>query len=134
MEQRRTIVSAGDGGGGEDHSALVVPVAIRGTVIGALGIHATDEARLWTEDEIALAEAVAERMALAAENLRLLDETQRRATQEQLLGQISDRMQRSANLEALMHLAAEELNKALGGSRVFVRMGTATELTRKDEK
>jgi DNA-binding LacI/PurR family transcriptional regulator/GAF domain-containing protein len=134
MEQHRTIVSAGDGGGGEEHSALVVPVAIRGTIIGALGIHAADEARLWTEDEIALVETIAGRMALAAENLRLLDETQRRATQEQLLSQISDRMQRSANLEALMHMAAEELNKALGGSRVYVRMGTVAELTRKDEE
>jgi GAF domain-containing protein len=63
------------------HSALVAPVALRGAVIGALGIH-DDAARQWTEEELALINAVAERMALAADNLRLLDETQRRAAHE----------------------------------------------------
>jgi hypothetical protein len=41
-------------------------------------------------------------------------------------------MQRATDIEDLMRIAAEELNRTLGGSRAFVRMGTVAELTGKD--
>jgi len=78
VEQRSTKVLGGKDAEGEaDHSALITPIALRGTIIGALGICDDDGTREWTEDEIALVEAVAERMALAADNLRLLRDTQK---------------------------------------------------------
>jgi GAF domain-containing protein len=89
----------------------------------ALGIHDDDGARQWTDEEIVLVEAVAERMALAAENLRLFDETQRRAERERVIREISDQMQRATGMEALMRIMAEGLNRALGGSRTYVRLG-----------
>ena len=104
------------------YSALVTPVAVRDTVIGALGVHDENEKRRWTEEELALIEAVAERVALAAENLRLLDETQRRAAHERLVGSIAEKMQRAADMETLMRVATEELNKVLSGSNTYVRM------------
>ena len=36
------------------HSALVAPIALRGVVIGALGIPDEDGVREWTDEEIAL--------------------------------------------------------------------------------
>ena len=69
------------------------------------GIHDEDETRHWTDDEIALVEAVAERMALAAENLRLVDETQRRATSEQLIGRITARMRASLDIDTVLQTA-----------------------------
>ncbi len=125
VARQSATVLTGDGDEGEmDHSALVAPIALRGAVIGALGIH-DDKARQWTDDEITLVEAVAERMALAAENLRLLDETQRRATRERLTREITDRMRRATNVEGIVQAAVDELFSALGTSRTFVRLGAA---------
>jgi len=113
----------------DSQAAMVVPLKLRGQVIGTIALHETDHQRPWTAEEVALAEAVGEQAALTVENLRLMDETRRRAIREQTVGEISDQMQRATDIEALMRITAEGLNRALGGSRAFVRMGTQAELT-----
>ncbi|MCP4539655.1 MAG: GAF domain-containing protein [Chloroflexi bacterium] len=104
-----------------NHSALVTPIALRGAVIGALGIH-TDHDRQWTDDEIALINAVAERMAVAADNLRLLDETQRRAAREQLVGEIASRVRTSMDPDAILKTAVQELGRALGARMATIQV------------
>ena len=105
------------------HSALVVPLRLRGQVIGTMALHEMRRPRSWTAEEIALAETVAEQSAQTVENLRLMDETQRRAARERLVGEITDQMQRATDIEDLLRITADGLNRALGGSRAFVRMG-----------
>ncbi len=105
-----------------DHAALVTPVALRDVVIGALGVHDDDGTRRWTDEEIELIEAVAERMALAADNLRLLQETQLRAARERLIGEITDKMRRSVDMDALMRVIVQEASAAMGTHMTFVRL------------
>jgi PAS domain S-box-containing protein len=123
MEQQKAMVIAAPQGDGA--SALVAPIILRGAVIGALGIHAEDGGRQWSEDEIALVQAIAERVAQVAESLRLLDETQRRAARERLAREITDQMRRASNVEKIVQTAVDELFSTLGTSRVFVRLGVA---------
>jgi PAS domain S-box-containing protein len=117
MEQEETTVLTGD-----DHTALVAPIIVRGATIGALGIHAEDGTRQWTEDEIALVEAVAERMAQAAENLRLIEETQRRAAAEQLTGEIAARIRETLDMESILKTAAQEVRRALGLPELVIQL------------
>ena len=63
-------------------SEMVIPLQIRDEVIGILGLQETDGAREWLPEELALIEVISREMAQAAENLRLLDETQLRAARE----------------------------------------------------
>jgi len=113
----------GGEGAGED-SALVVPVATRGgESIGALGLHDRDKTRKWTEEEIALVEAVAERLALAADSLRSLDETQRREARERLMREITDKMRRATDMDELMQTTIREMSAVLGASAAFVQLG-----------
>jgi GAF domain-containing protein len=109
-------------------TAVVVPLKLRGQVIGTMTLLETRHQRLWTAEEIAMAETIAEQVALTVENLRLMDETQRRAVRERLVSEISDRMQRATDMADLMRITAEGLNEALGGSRTFVQLGTQDEL------
>lgn len=109
-------------------TTMVVPLKLREQVIGTMTLHEMDQQRQWTDEDVALAETVAEQVALTIENLRLMDETQRRAARERLVNELSEQMQRAPDMETLMRITAEGLNKALGGSRAFVRMGTAAEL------
>ena len=87
-------------------------------------LHTTDERRRWTAEGIALAEAVAEQATLTVENLRLMGETQRRATREQLTRQITDKMRHATSVEGIVQTAVDELFDALGASRTFVRLET----------
>jgi GAF domain-containing protein len=125
VEQQGATVLTGDG---RDHSALVAPIALRGAVIGALGIHDDDGTRQWTPGEIALVEAVAERLALAAENLRLLDETQRSAARDRLTHEVTDEMRRATDIDALMQAVVRKAADALGVPGAFVQLGTLSEV------
>jgi PAS domain S-box-containing protein len=117
VEQRGVTVLTGDG-----RSALVTPIVVRGATIGALGIHAEDGTRQWTEGEIALVEAVAERMAQVAENLRLLDETQHRAARERLTGEIAARIRETLDMEIILKTAAQEVRRALGLPELVIQL------------
>jgi PAS domain S-box-containing protein len=126
IEQQHAMALTEGGDEGQRRSALVAPVALRGEVIGVLGVH-DDGARQWTDAEIALVEAVAERMAQTAENLRLLDETQRRARREQTLREITARVRGSADPDTIVRTALRELGTTLGRP-AFVRLGNAEQL------
>jgi len=120
LERRRpTVLDGGDDG----HSALVAPIALRGVTIGVLGLHDERNPREWTDDEIALVEAIAERLALAAENLRLLDETQRRAARERLTADITARLRETLDVDAVLQAAAREIGQSLDFAEVEVRIG-----------
>jgi len=118
-----TVVNASGGRSGPKRAALVTPINLRGATIGALGVHDSPE-RQWTPEEISMAEIISERMALAAENLRLLDETQRRAAREQLVSEITAEMRASLNPENVLKAAAEEIYHALGLDSVSIRLAT----------
>jgi GAF domain-containing protein len=104
-------------------STLAIPIKVRDQVIGVIdGLKPQGAA--WTQDEIALLQTMTDQLSTALESARLYQDTQRRAARERLLREISDQMQGATDMEALMHIAAEELNKALGSSRAYVRLGT----------
>jgi GAF domain-containing protein len=128
MLHRRTVATGASISGEEPsdaQSALVIPLELRGQVIGTIALHETRRQKLWNAEDIALAETVAEQVGLTIENMRLMDQTQRRVVTERIVRDISDRMQRAPDLETLMRVTAEELNRLLGGSHVYVRMGAA---------
>jgi GAF domain-containing protein len=122
-----------ESGGGESgnttHHALVVPITLGETTIGNLQLHEVDPNRKWTESDLALISAVIDQVAQTAENLRLLNETQERASREQLIGQISDRLRRAPDVETLMKTAVAELSRVLDPARTFVRLGPTEELS-----
>ena len=106
----------------DGRSALVAPLTLRGQVVGALGIHDESETRQWTDDEIAIVEAIIERVTLAADNLRLLDETQRRAAREQLTAEMASRIRETLDVDNILQTAAREIRDALQLHDVLVRL------------
>ena len=127
MKEQRSVVLEEDDG----TSVLVVPVTLRGQSLGAVGFKLEEEDRTWSTDDIALVEGISEQFALAAENIRLLDETQRRAARERLTRDITDKMRRAASIDDVVQTAVDELFGALRTSRTFVRLGVT--LSQDDE-
>jgi GAF domain-containing protein len=100
-------------------SQILVPIELRGEKIGTLVVQApsTDELN---SDQLDLIKAVAERVALSAENARLFEETTRRAERERLVSDITSKVRNLNDPQAMIQTAAEELRKALGATRVEV--------------
>jgi GAF domain-containing protein/methyl-accepting chemotaxis protein len=112
---------------------LLAPISLRGQPIGVLGFRQAEGQRLWTDEEIETVQAIAQVFALAADNIRLLEETQHRAARERIIREIADQMQQATDLESLMRITAEELNHQLDGSRTYVRLSTEAEFFSNDK-
>ena len=104
-----------------------VPIEAGGAAIGALGVYSDPQVPLGTEDR-QLLESISRQAGEALQRARLLEEARDRARRERLIRDIADRMQRATDLESLIKVAAEELVRALGASRAYVRIGMAEEL------
>ncbi len=126
IAQRKLIVRSG-ADDGEKPPVLVAPIALRDEIIGALGLQDVEGDRRWTDDEIALIEAVADQMALAIENARLIEDTRRRAERERLLAEISARVRASTDVDTILRTAVLELGRALRASDGLIHLGTGNE-------
>jgi GAF domain-containing protein/HAMP domain-containing protein len=100
---------------------LSVPIKLRDEVIGLINVRAENKP-VWDEDEIDIAEAVAERVAIALENARLLQEAQRRAAKERLIGDISARISGATNVDNIMQTALAELSHLLPNSEIAIQI------------
>jgi GAF domain-containing protein len=108
-------------------STLVVPVKFHDQVIGIIHIEAAEPNRRWTDDEITVVQSISDRAAFALENARLLEETSRRADQEETIATITTRIGSSNDFNRIMQTTIQELGRALGASRSFIHLGTSSE-------
>ncbi len=102
--------------------AFTVPVQLRGQVIGRLKLKATDSSHKWTEDELAIIESTAERLALAMDGARLLDEAQKRAARETFLSELAAKLGASFQMDSILRDTVEELGQTLKGSTVSFQL------------
>ena len=103
----------------KESSQTIVPIELRGETIGTLVVQSPSTEKL-NQEQINLIKAVAERVALSAENARLFEETTRRAERERLVSDITGKIRSVNDPQAMIQTAMEELRRALGASRVEV--------------
>ena len=120
--QQGEIVADHPNGSEERRPTVAIPVKLRGEVIGVLQIESNDASREWEKDEVGLVAAVAERAAVAMENARLFQEARRRAAKEHAISEASARIGSALNIENILHVTAEELERVLGGSEIVIRL------------
>lgn len=105
-------------------ASIVVPIKLRGQVIGALKVKAPENDRSWTRDEINLTEAISERLSLAIENSRLIQESQNRAATEQIISDIATKIGTSVRTENILRTTALELSQLLNNADIFIDLNT----------
>ncbi|MBN1934462.1 MAG: GAF domain-containing protein [Anaerolineae bacterium] len=105
-----------------DEAVLAVPLKVRDQVIGVLNLRRALPDKVWTEEENALVESLAEQLGVALESARLYQDTQRRAAQEQLSAQVTARMRESLDVETVLKTAVNEMRQALGLESVAVQL------------
>jgi len=132
VAQADGVLSSEGDDGRRQGAGLAVPIVLRGQTIGVLGIEDPDVSQRWSDEEVSLLEEVGQQLALALENARLFEETQRRAERERLITNITARIRSSTDMLGVLETTATELGKALGTSRVLVRLAPAVEPAQTD--
>jgi GAF domain-containing protein len=77
----------------------------------------------WNEELRATLDSIAGHVAQAAENARLIDQTQRAAQREKAIAGAADKIHRSTELETVLSTAIAEINRITGLSGVSVQLG-----------
>ncbi len=106
---------------GQTEHNLAIPLVLRGTKIGSIKLNSIDPLRVWTEDEMAVLQAAAERTTLAIENARLLQDAQKRASKERTIGEISSKISGLVNIENILETAIKELGTTLTNTDISIQ-------------
>jgi HAMP domain-containing protein len=102
-------------------SEAVVPLRLGERVIGALDLQSQQPAA-FAPDDVEFLQALADQIAVAVENSRLLARQQRLLQLEALVISLTNRIHQSYKPETILESAATELGRALGASRAVVRL------------
>jgi GAF domain-containing protein len=105
-----------------ENDSLLIPVQLRGQTIGKLKLNASDHSHIWTDDELLMVKATAERVALALEGARLLEEAQKRATRESFLSEVATKLSTSFQLDSILRDTVQELGQTLKNSTVTFQL------------
>ncbi len=108
-----------------EDGTILVPLVQGGRVLGALGFGAPEGRPVWSEEQVALLESLAEQLVQAAENQRLIDETQRRAVREQIIGEVAASVGATPDLDIVLQTAVREIGQRMGLRDVAIRLEMA---------
>jgi GAF domain-containing protein len=99
----------------------VVPIRQGEQVVGVVGL---ERSLAWGDEDVDLVESLVEQLAVAAENQRLIEETQQREAAERLTREVTTRMREPVEMEDVLRTAADQIRAALGSDWVEIRMAT----------
>jgi GAF domain-containing protein/HAMP domain-containing protein len=114
--------------GSANESGVQTPITLRGQTIGSISLARKDSSN-WSKFDEDLIREVAYQVGLAVDNLRLLEDAQQRARQEQTIGDLATRFSQALDIDSLLQTAARELGQMPDVSEVSVFIGQLPEPT-----
>lgn len=98
----------------EGGSSIALPVSVGGQVVGAINYQRREDEGQWNAEDLALLTTLTDQLAQALDSARLLQETQRRAAQEQQINDIARRLTNALDMETMLRSVVDELGQLPG--------------------
>jgi sigma-B regulation protein RsbU (phosphoserine phosphatase) len=99
--------------GSTAQSMLVIPIQIRGEIIGAIVAEATGQGRAFENWAISLGQAMADQLSIALQNVRLYEAEYERRQQAETLRQVSFAVGSSLNLNEVLERILDQLGRVI---------------------
>ena len=128
MENETLEYGVGDDRPMSGDSNIDIPLALRNQVIGTISLASETE---WTQDERALIESVAAQAAIALENARLMEDSQKAAQYQRLVAEITSKVWAATSQDNIMQTALKEIGRMLGLSEAIIELNAEDETERK---
>ena len=103
-------------------NVLNIPITLRGQKIGKISLQRKSEFHKWTPQEETVATEVADQVALALENIRLVERTRQRINREQAIANVTARVRETLDIDTVLRTTAREIQKALSLQEAEVRL------------
>ena len=116
-----TLQDAVVGAETERHTVpLVVPIILRGQIVGVIECELPRSEV--SQNKLALAKTLADRLAISLDSIRLFMQAQAVAERERLINNISSKLTSQTDIEAILQLAIREVGQVLHVPEVSVRL------------
>lgn len=105
----------------DTRAEIAVPIAVGDDVLGVLDVQ-HDVTQGLGEEDVSLLQSVANQVAVAVQNARQFDRTERRAQQGARINAIAQRINSAVTIEDVLQIAAAEVGQATGARRASVQL------------
>ncbi len=117
MQENQTLLDA-------DNLIANIPIMIRGESVGAIQLSKLERAKKWSQQDLDLARTLTAELSRAMDSARLFDETKQQADRERVVGEISNKMRETMNVESVLRLTADELYKLLDLEHITIHLSS----------
>lgn len=100
---------------------VAIPITLGEQVLGVLDVQQNVVGGL-DKDSVAMLQSVANQVAVALQNARLYQQTQKRADDEAVLNQINQQIVGASDIERILQIVAQELGQALKAKSTTVQL------------
>jgi GAF domain-containing protein len=104
-------------------SMLAMPLSTYQQRLGFLLAAYKSKNRKFSKNQTRFFTTTAQQMVIALENLRLLDDSQKRLRREEIIREISSKIRNATEIEDVLKTTVTELGKVLGSSKGSIRLG-----------
>lgn len=104
-------------GGFDIRSALIVPVMVKGRMLGSFGLDAIGEARVFTDEEVELCKIFAAQVAVAIENARTHKSIKRYTEKLEILHEIDTEVAAALEVDHVLNSIARNVVRLVGAER-----------------
>ncbi len=110
---------------GRENDGLLIPIVLHGQAIGQIKLKRKGSSNKWLDRERDLVGKIANQVALALDNSRLVDEAQKNALRNQMITNFSTFVRETLDVEAVARSAASELRKVFDLKEAEILIGFA---------
>ncbi|MCF6278452.1 MAG: GAF domain-containing protein, partial [Anaerolineales bacterium] len=111
----------------DDGATINLPISIRGRTIGVIRLRKPQHMDSWNDDELQLARELIDELGSAVDGARLYKETQQRADRERIVGEITNRMRETMDIESVIRTAADEIYNVIDLDHVTIQLLSETD-------
>jgi GAF domain-containing protein/HAMP domain-containing protein len=117
---------------GTINSILAVPILLRGESIGVIHLQETaNNDYVWSQNELATVQAVADQVAQTLENARLFEQTIKRADRERKVLDITSKIRSTNDPQKMLEITLEELRRNLSATKAQIVLNLSEPLSQR---
>jgi GAF domain-containing protein len=101
---------------------ISLPINVRGQPVAMMRLAKPSHLEPWTSDEITDIELLSVQISDALESARLFSDAQRRAVQEQTIGEVAAKIGATSSIDAILRSTVQEIGHRFGDTEIVLEL------------